>query len=80
MALMPSLTSDVLGSRYFTELYAVIYGGYTIAAFVGPMVASNCFQVSGNFDSAFTVAGMLTIVGVIFVYLLQKISKKERIA
>ena len=78
MALMPSLTSDALGSRYFTELYAVIYGGYTIAAFVSPMVASNCFQVSGNFDSAFTVAGILTIVGVIFVYLLQKISKKER--
>lgn len=78
MALMPSLTSDALGSRYFTELYAMIYGGYTIESFVGPMVASNCFQVSGNFDSAFTVAGILTIVGVIFVYLLQKISKKER--
>ena len=80
MALMPSLTSDALGSRYFTELYAMIYGGYTIASFVGPMVASNCFQVSGNFNSAFSVAGVLTIVGVVFVYLLQKISKKERIA
>lgn len=78
MALMPSLTSDALGSRYFTELYAMIYGGYTIASFVGPMVASNCFQVSGNFNSAFSVAGVLTIVGVVFVYLLQKISKKER--
>lgn len=77
MALIPSLTSDALGTRYFTENYAMIYGGYTVASFIGPMVASNCFQVSGNYDVAFTVAGILTIVGVIFVFLLQKIKKKE---
>lgn len=77
MALIPSLTSDALGMRYFTEVYAMIYGGYTIASFVGPMVASNCYQVSGNYDVAFNVAGILTIVGVVFVYFLQKINKKE---
>ncbi|MFJ1627153.1 L-lactate MFS transporter [Marinilactibacillus psychrotolerans] len=61
LAVIPPLTSDYYGIQNLGANYGLVYQGYGIAALVGPMLIS----LVGGFRSAFLIAALLTIVGLL---------------
>ncbi|SFK43163.1 MFS transporter, OFA family, oxalate/formate antiporter [Marinilactibacillus piezotolerans] len=61
LAVIPPLTSDYYGIQNLGANYGLVYQGYGIAALVGPML----IPLVGGFRSAFLVAALLTIVGLL---------------
>lgn len=77
MAILPSLVGDAFGSRYFSTNYACIYTGFTCASFLGPMVASNVLQLTGNCTRAFIIAGILALSGIVLSVITRKLLERK---
>lgn len=76
MANVPNLTSDSYGSRYFGLNFPCMFSAYTVAAFVGPMVASDVFQSFGSYGMAFAFAGALSAAGCLLVIAAAGLSRR----
>lgn len=75
MAMLPSIVSDSFGTKNFEIDYPFVYVGYTIASFVGPMLASNAFQATGDYSRAFFIAGIVATVGACLTIIAKIISR-----
>lgn len=63
MTVVPTICADFFGSQNFGQNYALLYSGYTVASFVGPMLAANVLASTGAYQLAFPLGGILAIVG-----------------
>ena len=72
MVIMPALCADLFGPQNLGMNYAALFSGYTVASFVGPLVAAGVFESSGAYDAAFIVAGALSVVGILLVLVARK--------
>ena len=73
MVIMPALCADLFGPRNLGMNYAALYSGYTLASFIGPMLAATVVEHTGTYGLAFTVAGLLSIVGLAFVLIAKRL-------
>lgn len=67
MTIMPAIVGDAFGSENFGQNYSFVYPGYTVAAFVGPMLAASMMEAAGTYAPAFIVAGIISLVGIVLV-------------
>ena len=76
MSVMPSIVGDLFGSRYFGQNWSFIYPGYTIAAFIGPMLAASMSETTGSWHMALMIAGTLSLAGIALIIVGKKLAKK----
>ena len=62
MSNLPLLCSTYFGFKHFGGNYAISYSGYTVAALVGPMIAAYVLSNTGAYDTAFYIAGLLSLL------------------
>ena len=67
MSVMPAIVGDSFGPRYLGQNWSFVYPGYTVAAFIGPMVAAQTTELTGSCELALLVAGTLAVVGIVLV-------------
>ena len=65
MTIMPSLCGDAFGTKHFGLNYAILFSGYSCAAFVGPLLAATVVQNTGSYAQAFVIAGVLVLAGLL---------------
>lgn len=63
MSIVPPLTADLFGPRYFGQNYAFMFSGYTCASIVGPMLGATVLETTGSYAAAFPIAGALSCAG-----------------
>lgn len=68
MSIVPAIVGDAFGSANFGQNYSFVYPGYTVASFVGPMIAASTVETLGTYVPAFTVAGAISIIGIVLVF------------
>lgn len=68
MSIVPAIVGDAFGSANFGQNYSFVYPGYTVASFVGPMIAASTVETLGTYVPAFTVAGAISIIGIALVF------------
>ncbi len=76
LAVVPAIVGDAFGSADFGQNYSFVYPGYTVAAFVGPMAASYAVEAAGTYVLSFYVAGAISIVGIVVVFIAKKLAAK----
>ncbi|MBO4365848.1 MAG: OFA family MFS transporter [Eggerthellaceae bacterium] len=76
MSVVPSLCGDLFGNANFGMNYAALYTGYTVAAFVGPMLAAGIFAQTGAYVLAFVVAGALALGAIVLVFADRALAKR----
>lgn len=64
MTVMPSLCADLFGNRHFGQNYALLYVGFTIGAFVGPLLAARSLDFTGGYGQAFASAAALSFAAI----------------
>lgn len=68
MVVFPPLTAKVFGAKNLGINYGIIFFGYSLAAFVGPKVATYFFSKTGKFTTGYYVAAALAMLGVAAVF------------
>ena len=79
MAITPSLVSETFGNKYFSGNWPFVYSGYTLASFIGPMMAAAAVQAVGGYSLAYLVGGGMAVLGVILLAILM-VTEKKRLA
>ena len=76
MSIVPAIVGDAFGSVNFGQNYSFVYPGYTVASFIGPTAAASAFEALGSYAPAFTIAGVLALVGVVLVVVCSRLQKR----
>ena len=76
MSIVPAIVGDEFGSANFGQNYSFVYPGYTVASFIGPMVAASTVETLGTYVPAFTVAGAISIIGIVLVFVAKMLAYK----
>jgi len=74
LALMPSYTADFYGPKNLGFNYGLVFMGWGFGAFM-PKLAGHIKDVSGSYDQAFYVAGILLLVAVGLAFITKKPKK-----
>ena len=61
---MPSYTGDFYGLKNFGMNYAIVFVGWALGAFM-PKLGGRIRDVTGSYDWAFYIAGILLIVAIL---------------
>lgn len=75
MTNMPTLCSDFFGMKNFSQTYSVLYGAYTAACFIGPMLAAAIVTATGTFDLAFLISGAIAFSSLGLIVLVRHLAK-----
>lgn len=66
MGVFPALCIEQFGTRNFGTNYSLMFTGYSIAALAGPRLGAAIGDAyGGNFDMAFIIAAVLSLVGAV---------------
>ena len=76
MSIVPAIVGDAFGSANFGQNYSFVYPGYTVASFIGPMVAASTVETLGTYVPAFTVAGAISVIGIVLVFVAKMLAYK----
>ena len=76
MSVMPATVGDSFGSKFFGQNWSFVYPGYTVAAFIGPMVAASTTAATGSWEGAMNIAGVLTLLGIVLVLIAKRLAKR----
>ena len=76
MSIVPAIVGDAFGSANFGQNYSFVYPGYTVASFIGPMVAASTVETLGTYVPAFTVAGAISVIGIVLVFIAKMLAYK----
>jgi MFS transporter, OFA family, oxalate/formate antiporter len=61
--LFPAATADFYGVRNLGVNYGMVFTGFGVAGVIGPILAGEIRDASGNYHSAFVISGVMLLVG-----------------
>lgn len=61
-SLFPSATGDFYGTRNLGVNYGLVFTSYGVGGLIGPIMAGYIFDVTGSYEMAFLVAGVLAVI------------------
>lgn len=74
--IFPSIVADTFGEKYIGANWPLMYGGYSLASFIGPYVGAKSLEVYGSYGMAFKVEGAISAVALLILLLVMKMSKR----
>jgi len=75
LALLPSYTADFFGPKNLGFNYGIVFIGWGLGAFM-PKLAGKIKDVTGSYDQAFYVGGILLLVAVALAFITKKPQKR----
>jgi OFA family oxalate/formate antiporter-like MFS transporter len=75
-ALFPSITADTFGTKYIGQNYGWVFLSYGVGGIFGPMLGGILGDM-GNFPMAFTICGVLCLVGAVVAMMIKHPHHKE---
>ena len=75
LSLFPSITKDLWGIRNFGVNYGILFTAWGVGGFVLSRVTQMLKASSGSYNSSFTVAGILLILGALLTFGIKREAK-----
>ena len=80
MGIFPAVTADNFGLKNNGVNYGIMFIGFALGGFIGPVIASSIFDAQGSYTLSFVVAGIMSVVGILLSIVIRQICKKRGIA
>ncbi|TEB14785.1 putative MFS-type transporter YhjX [Pelotomaculum sp. FP] len=80
MGIFPALTADMFGPKNNGVNYGIMFCGFALAGYLGPILAASIKASNGNYTMAFMIAASMSIIGVVLTLIVQNKNKKDRAA
>ena len=76
MGVYPSLTPQTFGLKYNGVNYGIMFIGFALGSYFGPVIANSLFETSASYALSLLVVAFLGLVGFILVNVFIKVNKK----
>ncbi|MBE9492497.1 MAG: MFS transporter, partial [Bacteroidetes bacterium] len=73
-ALFPTITADIFGAKNVGQNYPFVFLAYGVGGIIGPILGGKMGDI-GNFAMAFTITGIMVLVGTILTLLIRPLKK-----
>jgi OFA family oxalate/formate antiporter-like MFS transporter len=77
VGVFPSITADNFGALHLGINYGAMFSAYGFAAVIGPLLASEVREASGDYSLAFIIASIMTIAGIALTIYISLSTKKK---
>lgn len=77
MGVYPAFTAEQFGMKNNSVNYGILFVGFSLASFIGPMMMKKLYALQGIYNNAFLVAGGLVILGMLLLFILKKIIRSK---
>ena len=77
MGVYPGFTADQFGPKNNSVNYGIMFIGFALAGYFGPMIMKNTVAKYGVYQRAFLIACVFSVVGVIFTIIYRALNKKS---
>lgn len=78
MGVYPSFTAGKFGPKNSSVNYGIMFIGFSAAGFYGPILVGNIFKSSGSYRSAFLLAIVFAVVGLIMSFVYRIFERKDK--
>ncbi|MDD4237938.1 MAG: OFA family MFS transporter [Desulfotomaculaceae bacterium] len=78
MGIFPALTADTFGPKNNGVNYGIMFCGFALAAYFGPITAAKIKIASGGYTQAFIIAATISIIGILLTQLVRYKNKKAQ--
>jgi len=75
-SVLPALTSDLYGLKYFGANYGTVFLAWGIGGIIGPITAARFFDSTGAYSISYSVACALSVAAIIIVLAMRKEIRK----
>lgn len=79
MGVFPGFTVDQFGAKNNSVNYGIMFIGFAVAGYFGPIVLKNVYAADNSYQRAFVIAAILGIVGLALTFVYRLINKKESV-
>ncbi len=76
MGVYPGFTADRFGAKNNSVNYGIMFIGFALAGYFGPQIMRGIYASSGAYQGAFLVAGVFSIMGIVFTFIYRILNKK----
>ena len=80
MGVFPALTSDAFGLKNNGVNYGIMFIGFALGGYLGPIIANSLFDSTGSYSTALLVVGVMGVVATLLVLVLAKVNKSKKSA
>lgn len=78
MGVFPALTSDAFGLKNNGVNYGIMFIGFALGGYLGPVIANSLFDSTGSYSTALLVVGAMGVAATLLVLWLTKINKSKK--
>jgi len=78
LAIYPAITSELFGNRDFSINYGIVFIGYGIGCFLGPIFGGYIFDLTKSYQSALILSGIIPLLGTIIIQFYYRKPKYEK--
>ena len=76
MGVYPSLTPQTFGLKYNGVNYGIMFIGFALGSYFGPVIANSLFEASNSYALSLLIVAVLGFIGFILVNVFIKVNKK----
>ena len=77
MGVFPGFTADQFGARNNSVNFGIMFSGFAIAGYIGPIIMMAVFNATGSYKNAFLVGIAFSLVGLLLTGIYRLITKKS---
>lgn len=78
MGVYPGFTSDQFGVKNSSLNYGIMFSGFSVAGFAGPMIMQAAYNSQGSYRPAFLIAIGLSVAGIAISFLYRAMTRKGK--
>ena len=78
MGVYPGFTADQFGQKNNSVNYGIMFIGFAMAGFFGPMIMKNVYASTGSYKNSFIIAICLNIIGILLSLIYRSLSYKSK--
>lgn len=78
MGVYPALTADAFGLRYNGVNYGIMFIGFALGGYIGPILANSLYDSTGSYRVPLMAVGAMGAVALILLFILKAIHKRTQ--
>lgn len=75
MGVYPALTADAFGIKHNGVNYGIMFIGFALGGYIGPILANNLFDSTGSYSVPLMAVGIMGVAALVIVLILRGINK-----
>ena len=80
MGIFPGFTADQFGAKHNSVNYGIMFIGFALAGFFGPLGMNALYQNSGSYHPAFYLGVTLSAIGLVLTFVYKMVNRAKKIS